>query len=102
MMRAFLAAAGVAVSLAGSASASQLVGENARAVRLAADGSGRALVTFTSGGVVHHVLAWGAVNARAPSRSQPQVEFRVDTGGGAVRDTCRPVSLQLGWLVSGC
>jgi hypothetical protein len=82
--------------------ASQLVGENAHGVSLAADGSGRALVTFTSGGVVHHVLAWGAVNALAPSRSRPQVAFHLDTGGGAVRDSCRPVRLPLGWLVRAC
>jgi hypothetical protein len=104
-MKRCITAAALAVAafaLVGSASASQLVGKNARAVSLGADGSGRALVTFASGGVRHRVLAWGAVNARAPSRSVPQVEFRFAAGAGFVRNSCRPVRLVLAWLVSAC
>ena len=98
----FLSVVAAALALAGPAAASQLVGVNARNVRLAADGSGRALVTFTSGGSARHVLAWGAINARAPSPSNPQVEFRLDTRGGTVRNACAPVKLALAWLVAAC
>ena len=99
-----LAAAAVAVFLvpAGPATASQLVGVDASNVKLAADGSGRALVSFASGGSVHRVLASGAVNARAPSKTVPQVQFTLDTRGGDVHNTCTPVSLPLAWLVTAC
>ncbi|HZO63090.1 MAG TPA: hypothetical protein VFB35_08935 [Gaiellaceae bacterium] len=86
----------------GVAAASQLVGVNASAVTLSADGSGRALVGFRSGGSMHHVLAWGAVDARPPSSSVPQVEFKLDTRGGSVRNSCTPVRLQLAWFVAAC
>jgi hypothetical protein len=91
-----------ALVLAGAAAASQLVGVNAQNVKLAADGTGRALVTFTSGGSAHSVLAWGAINARSPSRSVPQVEFKLDNRGGSVRNTCAPVKLPLAWVVAAC
>jgi hypothetical protein len=91
-----------AAAFATPAVASQVVGVNAQNVKLAADGSGRALVTFTSGGSVHSVLAWGAINARAPSRAVPQVEFKLDNRGGSVSNTCKPVRLPLAWLVTAC
>jgi hypothetical protein len=99
-----LAAAAVAafLALAGPAAASQLVGVDAGAVKLAADGSGRALVTFRSHGTVHRVLAWGAINARAPSKTVPQVEFKLDNRGGEVRNACTPARLPLAWFVAAC
>ena len=97
-----LAVLGAALTLADAASASEVIGTNASDVRLAADGSGRALVTFTSGGSVHKVLAWGAIDARPPSRSVPQVEFRIGKHGGSVRDSCKAVKLPLAWLVAAC
>jgi hypothetical protein len=75
---------------------------NARNVTLAADASGRALVTFTSEGSTQQVLAWGAVNAREPSRSMPQVAFKIDNRGGSLRNTCVPVKVPLRWLVAAC
>jgi hypothetical protein len=87
---------------AGPAAASQLIGVNASSVSLSADGAGRALVSFRSGGSTHHVLAWGAVDARPPSRSVPQVEFRLDNRGGSVRNSCTPVRLPLAWFVAAC
>jgi hypothetical protein len=94
----------LAASLAPAAPvrASELVGEDASGVTLAADDAGRALVTFTSGGAVHHVLASGAVDARPPSTSAPQVAFNLSTSGGTVRNSCSPVKLPLAWLVTAC
>jgi hypothetical protein len=95
-------AAAVSVVAAGSAGASQLIGFDARDVTLQADGSGRALVTFTSGGRIHHVLAGGAIDARPPSRTVPQVAFRLDTRGGSIRNMCAPAKVALAWLVAAC
>ena len=74
-----LAVAGVLVQGAG---ASQLVDRNARDVSLAVNARGEALITYRDSGGVHHVLAWGAVNAIAPTRARTQVAFRLDYSGG--------------------
>jgi len=75
-----LAAAGLGV--AGGASAAQLIDRDATGVQLAIDAKGEALLTYHKGGVVKHVLVWGAVNALAPSPGAPQVKFSVDYAGG--------------------
>ncbi|HVW88466.1 MAG TPA: hypothetical protein VHC01_03295 [Gaiellaceae bacterium] len=67
---------------AATASASQLIDRNAKNVDLAVDGKGEALVTYTDGGTVRHVLAWGAVDAEPPKRGGKQVEFKLDYAGG--------------------
>jgi hypothetical protein len=72
----------VAAAFASTASASQLIDRNAHGVRLLIDSKGEALITYTAGGKVHHVLAWGAVNAIAPTRARPQVAFKLDYAGG--------------------
>lgn len=83
--------------------ASELIGLDATGVRLQADARGRALATFRSGGQAKTVVAWGAVNARAPSRSTPQVAFRLQFGGGIGPNTCRPYrGPPLPWLVAAC
>jgi len=97
----FLAATGVAVQSA-PAGASQLIGANASGVKLAADGSGRALVSFRSEGSTHRVLAWGAVDARSPNASVPQVAFKLNLRGGSIRNSCAPVQLPLAWFVAAC
>jgi hypothetical protein len=86
------------------ASASQRLGLNASRVTLAVDGSGKALVTFRSGGRNRRVLAWGAVNARAPHPSVPQLRFRLRYSDSArVANSCRPYDgPRLGWFVTGC
>src|SRR5690349_8436397 len=61
-----------------SALASQLIDRNATHVSIAVDSKHRAVVSYVRGGVWHHVLVWGAINARQPSRSVPQVKFQVD------------------------
>jgi hypothetical protein len=71
-----------AAALASTAGASQLIDRNAQGVKLSVDAKGEALITYTAAGKVHHVLAWGAVNAIAPTRSRPQVAFKLDYAGG--------------------
>jgi hypothetical protein len=62
---------------------------------------------------VRHVLAWGAINAIAPTQSRPQVAFRLDYAGGwgtyrkeiwkTFRNKCRPYDgPPLQWLVTAC
>ena len=73
-----------------SAHASQLLGRDATAVRLQVN-QNQALVTFRAVGTERRVLAWGAVNARAPQSVQPQVRFHLNyTGFGFDGGSCRP------------
>lgn len=89
--------------LPAAAGASELIGRNATDVRLAADASGRAAVSFRSGGQTRSVVAWGAVNARPPSRGTPQVAFRLQIGGRIGANTCAPYrGPALAWLVAAC
>jgi len=71
-----------ALVLAAPAAASQLIDRDAKHVRLAVNTKGEALLTYTAGGKLRRVLAWGALNARDPSQSVPQVKFRLDYSGG--------------------
>lgn len=89
--------------LAPGAAASQLIDRNATAVRLSADAHGRALLTYRAHGTTRHVLAWGALDARLPNPSVPQVELKLDYRGGTVNNTCRPYDgPALAWLVTAC
>jgi hypothetical protein len=74
-----LAAACLAAS---TANASQLIDRSAHNARLSVNAKGEALLTYTAAGKLKHVLAWGAVNALAPSRARAQVEFKLDYAGG--------------------
>ena len=76
-----LAAAFVATRPA-VAGASQLIDRNASSVGLAVDAQGRALLTYRAQGKLRRVLAWGAIDALAPTRSRPQVAFKVGYSGG--------------------
>src|SRR3954471_16599938 len=70
MKTAVLIAAGLASLIAAStAFGSEIIDRNARNVRLGVDANGQALVTYTVRGRVMHVRAWGAINARQPSKS---------------------------------
>jgi hypothetical protein len=71
-----------AAVLVQSAAASQLIDRNARGIKLAVNAKGEALVTYTAGAKLKHVLAWGAVNAIAPTTARPQVAFKLDYAGG--------------------
>ena len=71
-----------ALVVAAAASASQLIDRNATGVRLAVNARGEALLTYRARGGLHHVLAWGAVDARHPTSGQRQVRFQKDYAGG--------------------
>src|SRR5277367_6074411 len=56
---------------------------NVRDPQLEVNSKGEALVTYTtSGGTFRHVLVWGAINARQPNPTIPQVHFKYDYSGG--------------------
>lgn len=100
---AVLVGTAVALLVPPFASSSELVGYNASQARLQVDAQGRALVSFRSGGVAKSLVAWGAVDARPPSRARPQVAFSLRSGGGIGADTCRPYAgPPLAWLVEAC
>ena len=82
MRRLFLLAALLVPVGAGSATASQLIDRNATGVKLAVNAQGEALITYTAGGQLKHVLAWGAVNAIKPTPGGKQVAFSLDYAGG--------------------
>ena len=93
----------VAVLVPVDAAASELVARNATAVRLQADTQGRALVSFRSEGRSRQLLAWGALNARAPSRSVAQVAFKLQFGGSIGPNACRAYTgPPLAWRVAAC
>ena len=93
----------VAVLVPIDAAASELVARNATAVRLQADTQGRALVSFRSEGRSRRLLAWGALNARAPSRSVPQVAFKLQFGGSIGPNACGAYTgPPLAWRVAAC
>lgn len=101
------------LALPGTGSASQLIDRNARGVTLQVDRSGRALLGYRARGRAWHVLAWGAVDAVAPTAGRRQISFRLDYSGGwgsshrdvwkTFRDACRPYAgPPLAWFVTGC
>jgi hypothetical protein len=69
-------------AFASTANASDLIDRNAHGVTLAVNSKGEALISYTAAGKPRHVLAWGALNAIAPTRARPQVSFRLDYAGG--------------------
>ena len=82
---------------------SELIGRDATNVRLQVDATGRALVTFRSAGSAHSVVAWGAIDAREPSRTKPQVAFSLSLGGGIGPNVCGPYrGPPLAWRVVAC
>jgi hypothetical protein len=102
-----------ALALPLGAGASNLVDRNAKHVKLQVDRRGNALVTYSAAGKVRRVLAWGALNARNPTRSTPQVDFKLDYSGGwgkyrklywkGFPNACRAYDgPHLDWLVTAC
>jgi hypothetical protein len=103
----------VALLLPASASASQLIDRDAKNVVLRVNSKGEALITYTAGGKLKHVLAWGAINAIPPTQSRPQVAFKLDYSGGygkykrdywkTFQGSCGGYDgTGLGWLVKAC
>ncbi len=114
-----LAGALVVVAAAGAlyaplARGSQLIDRDATDISLAVDAKGEALLTYTVHGRVRHVLVWGAINARTPSATTPQVKFDVDYSGGWAKyhsarywrtfvNACRPYTgPALAYVVAAC
>lgn len=92
----------VAAFGASSAFGSAIVGRNASRVTLRVGRDGHAYVSYRRRGRSVSLTAWGAINARAPSRSRPQVKFQIRYG---VRGTgvCLPYDgPPLAWLVVAC
>src|SRR5439155_12571051 len=75
------AVAACALALAGAADASFIVDRNAGGVSLRVSGAS-AIVSWSSRGARRHVDLAGAVNARQPNASIPQVSFRATYGYG--------------------
>jgi hypothetical protein len=103
----------VVMAAPGAASASELIDRNAKNVRLAVNAKGQALLTYRVSGQTRRVLAWGAVNAVAPTQSRRQVKFKLDYSGGwgtyrkqvwrTFKNACRPYDgPQLAWFVTAC
>jgi hypothetical protein len=95
------------------ASASELIDRNATNIKLSVNTRGQALMSYTARGKRWNVLAWGAVNAMAPTTARRQVAFRLDYSGGwgtyrknvwkTFRNACRPYDgPELHWLVTAC
>jgi hypothetical protein len=104
---------GVMAALASSASASQLVDRNASAIKLEVNSKGEALISYKAQGKQKHVLAWGALNAIAPTKSRPQLAFKLDYAGGwgkyhsdywkTFKNSCGAYDgPKLAWFVTGC
>jgi hypothetical protein len=103
------AVAALALAIVPSANASWLIDRNASAIHLATDNTGRALVSYKAHGRAFHVLAWGAINARQPNPSVPQVKFKLDYSGGrdkvwrSFKNTCQRYDGDpLAWSITAC
>jgi hypothetical protein len=103
-----------ALSLVGTAGASQLIARNGSNIKLAVNAKGTALVTYSLRGKVTHLLAWGAVNAR-PRPASPrvkQVDFKLDYSGGwkhrrmvwkTFKNRCSAYDgPEIPWMIAGC
>ena len=105
-MRSLAVAACAALLVPAAASASEIIDRNAQNVRLGVDASGHALVTYKVRGRVMHVRVWGAVDARQPTMSRPQVSFRKDYSGRnwtSFRNQCRAYDgTKLAFQVAAC
>ena len=64
-----------------AASASQLIDRDASAIKLEVGPSGQALVTYKAAGKLRRVSP-GRHRRDSPTRSQPQVAFRLNYSGG--------------------
>jgi hypothetical protein len=96
-----------------TAKASDLIDRDAHGVKLAVNAKGEALITYTAAGKRKHVVAWGAVNAIAPTRARAQISFHLDYAGGwgkyksdywkTFRNTCKAYTgPALAWQVTAC
>jgi hypothetical protein len=92
----------VAAVAATPAFGSAIIGRNVSRPTLTIDSQGRAHVSYRVGGRTTKLTAWGAINARTPNRSVPQVKFRLHYGLGGT-GVCLPYNgPPLAWLVKAC
>lgn len=94
----------VASAAAPAAFGSAIIGRNVSHPTLGIDADGRAHVTYFTGGKKTALVASDAVNARTPSRSVPQLKFKIQYGAGASgAEVCLPYDgPTLAWLVQAC
>jgi len=98
-----LVAVVLAAAVPAEARSSELIARNATGVRLQADAQGRALISFRSEGQSRQLLAWGAIDARPPSQTQPQVAFKLQYGGSIGPNVCGAYrGPPLAWKVAAC
>jgi hypothetical protein len=84
-----------------SAAASELIDRDATGIRLAVNPAGQALLTYRAAGKQRRVLAWGAINAIAPTTERRQIEFSLDYA--AFTNACAPYDgPALAWRVTAC
>lgn len=114
MRRLFVALAVLAALVVpAGAGASQLIDRDATGVTLQVNAKGEALLGYRAHGKARHVLAWGAVNALAPTKARDQVAFRLDYAGGwgkyrqdvskGFANVCKPYDgPPLAWKVTAC
>ncbi len=81
-LRLLIATSAIALAAVPVARPSEQVAVNATGISLAVNGKGEALVTYTVGGTKKHLLVWGALNAKPPSKGGQQVAFKLDYSGG--------------------
>jgi hypothetical protein len=109
----FLVIASAALIAAPAATGSDLIARDAKDVMLAVNAKGEGLLTYKVAGKTQRVLAWGAVDAIAPTKARPQVRFKLDYQGGwkkyrrtvwkAFPNVCKGYDgPPLGWLVAAC
>ena len=108
-----LLAALAALLVPTGAGASELIARNATGTKLQVNADGQALLSYASEGKKWNVLAWGAVNALAPTPGKVQVSFKLDYSGGwgtyrkdvwrTFKNTCGPYTgPKLPWFVTAC
>jgi hypothetical protein len=100
----FLAVAALAAVGVEPVAASELIGRGAGRATLQVNGAGQAHVAWYANGRTRHVVASGAIDARAPSRGVPQVSFRLRYGARriAAAGCGRYDGPPLAWLVRAC
>jgi hypothetical protein len=104
-VRSFAVALSAFLFLPAAASASQLIDRGASNVDLQVNARGQALLAYSAHGSFHRVVASGAINARTPNPSVPQVQFRKDYSGRswAAQGSCRKYDgPKLAFLVTAC
>jgi hypothetical protein len=92
----------VAGFAAAPASGSAIIGRDVSRPTLSIDSRGEAHISYYAGGRKTTLVASGAINARPPSPTRPQVKFRLRYGEGG-RGVCLPYDgPPLAWLVKAC